>query len=389
MYFIGIDISKYKHDCCIIDERQSIITSFTFSNDKQGFTELEAYLNSVPDPNDEMRIGFEATSHYALNLKLFLEESHYSFMEFNPILLSKFKSANTLRRTKTDSVDCLEIARFTMTVDFKPYPKGFYHTYSLKSLVRCRYKLIKTRSKFSVAITNILDAVFPEFKPFFNDAFTATALYIIENYPSAEKISHLTAASYAKINGAVHGHFGADKFAKLRQLAKDSVGQSNEYLETELLLNIRLFKTIDAEVSNLEEQITLIVHQINPHFLTIKGLGIITAATILAECGDINNFASADKLLAFAGLEPGIYQSGTSEKGGKMVKHGSSYLRAALLNCITPLVKFNVTFASYYNKKIQEGKPYRVAATHVAKKLIRIIYTLETKGIDYDENLLR
>ena len=389
MYFVGIDISKYKHDCCIINEMHKIIASFTFNNDRQGFTELEAYLNSVANPDDEMRIGFEATSHYALNLKLFLEESHYSFMEFNPILLSKFKSANTLRRTKTDSVDCLEIARFMMTVDFKPYPRGFYHMYSLKSLVRCRYRLIKARSKFSVAITNILDAVFPEFKPFFNGSFTATALYIIENYPSAEKISHLTTASYTKINSVVRGHFSADRFARLKQLAKDSVGQSNEFFETELLLNIRLFKAIDDEILTLEEQITSIVHQINPHFLTIKGIGVITAATILAECGDINNFANAGKLLAFAGLEPGVYQSGTSEKGGKMVKHGSAYLRYALLNCVIPLIKCNVTFASYYNKKIAEGKSHRVAITHVAKKLVRIIYTLETKGVDYDEKLLR
>ena len=389
MYFVGIDISKYKHDCCIINEMQDIIASFMFTNDRQGFSELEVYLNSVPDPDDEMRIGFEATSHYALNLKLFLEESHHSFMEFNPILLSKFKSANTLRRTKTDSVDCLEIARFMMTVDFKPHPEKFYHMYSLKSLVRCRYKLLKTRAKYSVAITNTLDAVFPEYKPFFKESLSTTALYIIENYPSAEKISRLTTASYSKINAAVHGHFSADKFAKLKQLAKDSVGQSNEFLETELLLNIRIFKTIDMEISKLEEQITEIVHQVNPHFLTIRGMGVFTAATILAECGDIHNFANADKLLAFAGLEPGIYQSGTSEKNAKMVKHGSAYLRYALLNCVIPLIKCNVTFASYYNKKITEGKPYRVAATHVAKKLIRVIYTLETKGIDYNENLLR
>lgn len=150
-----------------------------------------------------------------------------------------------------------------------------------------------------------------------------------------------------------------------------------------------MFKTIDDEISKLEEQITEIVHQMNPHFLTIRGMGVITAATILAECGDINNFANTNKLLAFAGLEPGIYQSGTSEKGGKMVKHGSAYLRYALLNCVTPLIKCNVTFASYYNKKIAEGKSHRVATTHVAKKLVRVIYTLETKGIDYDENLLR
>lgn len=102
-------------------------------------------------------------------------------------------------------------------------------------------------------------------------------------------------------------------------------------------------------------------------------MGVITVATILAECGNINNFVNAGKLLAFAGLEPGIYQFGISEKGGKMVKHGSAYLRYALLNCVTPLIKCNITFASYYSKKIAEGKPHRVAITHVAKKLIRVI----------------
>ena len=389
MYFIGIDISKYKHDCCIIDDSQAVIACFSFTNDMHGFAELEAYLKSVPNPYDEMKIGFEATSHYALNLKLFLEESHHTFMEFNPILLSKFKSANTLRRTKTDSVDCFVIAHFMMTVDFKPYPRGFYHMYSLKSLTRCRYKLIKSRSQYLVAITNVLDAIFPEFKPFFNGALTATALFILENYPSAEKIARLSTASYEKIRKAARGRFSADKFAELKQLAKNSVGRGNEFFEAELLLNIRLYRVVDAEISQLEEKISEIVYQINPHFLTIRGLGVFTAATILSECGDIRNFSNSGKLLAFAGLEPGICQSGISQNNGKMVKHGSAYLRSALINCVLPLIKCNVTFASYYSKKIHEGKPHRVAVTHVAKKLIRVIYTLETKGIDYDENLLR
>lgn len=389
MYFVGIDISKYKHDCCIIDDSLSVFARFLFANDRQGFRELEAFLDSVPCPENEMKIGFEATSHYALNLKLFLEERHHAFMEFNPILLSKFRSSNTLRRTKTDSVDSFAIARFLMTVDFKPYHKGFYHTYSLKSLTRCRSMLIKTRSRYAVAITNVLDAVFPEFKPFFNDRLSATALYIIENYPSADRISRLSSASYEKIRKAVHGKFNASGFARLKQLARDTVGQSNEYLEQELLLYIRLFRSVDSEIRQLEEKISEIVLQLNPHFLSINGLGIITAAVILAECGDIHSFSDPDKLLAFAGLEPGIYQSGASDRQGKMVKHGSAYLRCALINCVLPLIKCNVTFATYYSKKISEGKPHNVAVTHVAKKLIRVIYALETKGMDYDESLLR
>lgn len=389
MYFVGIDISKYKHDCCIIDAAQTIVFRFSFSNDKQGFSKLDAHLNSVPDPLSEIRIGFEATSHYALNLKLFLEDAHHSFMEFNPILLHNFKTSNTLRRTKTDSVDCFEIARYLMTVDYKPYTSGFYHMYSLKSLTRCRFRLIRNRGIYSVSITNILDAMFPEYKPFFNNSLSATALYILEHFPSPDRIKRMTSASYDKIRSVSRGSFSAQRFASLKQLAKNTVGQGNKYLEAELLSYISLYKSISVQIDALENQISEAVLELNPHMLTIKGIGITTAAVIISECGDISRFSDSGKLLAFAGLEPGINESGTSVKNGKMVKHGSAYLRYAIMNCVLPLIKTNVTFASYYSKKISEGKPHRVAATHVAKKLIRVIYTLETRGMDYDENLIR
>lgn len=133
MYFVGIDISKYKHDCFILSETGDVISNpFTITNNQDGFQMLLTVLHSL-DAHEEIRIGFEATAHYALNLKLFLEKAHYSFMEFNPVLLAKFNKSQTLRRTKTDAIDCASIARWLMTVDYKPYPVGFYHTYSLKS----------------------------------------------------------------------------------------------------------------------------------------------------------------------------------------------------------------------------------------------------------------
>ena len=93
-------------------------------------------------------------------------------------------------------------------------------------------------------------------------------------------------------------------------------------------------------------------------------------------------------MLPFAGLEPGYFQSGQSEHTGHMVKHGSSHLRYALLNCCLPLIKNEPTFAAYYAKKRAEGKPHRVAMTHVAKKLLRVIYTLQTKNIPYNADLV-
>ena len=82
-------------------------------------------------------------------------------------------------------------------------------------------------------------------------------------------------------------------------------------------------------------------------------------------------------MLAFAGLEPGVNDSGTDSHGGRMVKRGSSQLRYVLMNCALPLIRFDMTFATYYARKRAEGKPHRVALSHVAKKLVRVIFALE------------
>lgn len=92
-------------------------------------------------------------------------------MEVNPVLIKEYKKSTTLRRTKTDSVDCESIARWLMTVEYKPHSKGFYHSYSLKSLTRLRDRLIRQRSFYLVKITNVLDHTFPEFKPFSMSGF--------------------------------------------------------------------------------------------------------------------------------------------------------------------------------------------------------------------------
>ena len=105
MYFVGIDISKYKHDCCIISAAdQQIVSKFTVKNDKDGFEHLLTTLNSLSNPED-IKIGFESTAHYALNLELFLENAHHSFMEVNPVLIKEYKKSTTLDDLVTKGVD--------------------------------------------------------------------------------------------------------------------------------------------------------------------------------------------------------------------------------------------------------------------------------------------
>ncbi len=387
MYFIGIDISKFKHDCAVIDDSGEIIApSWSFTNNSEGFSQLKILLDSL---DSETRIGLESTGHYGVNLKLFLESIGFSFMEFNPLLINRFVKSKSLRKTKSDSIDCMMIAHYLMTVEYKPYPSSFYHIEKLKSLTRFRDSLIRQRSHQLVELTNILDRVFPEFKPFFGGKFSVTALHILSNYSSPEKIANMNSKSYEALRKLSRSRFSTVDFARLKQLAKNTVGNTEDYLLQEMQIILELYSQLDSKADETELSIKECISDMNPPMLTVPGIGIDSAAVILAEFGDFSKFNNASQMLSFAGMEPGYFQSGTSETTGKMVKHGSSYLRYALMNCARTVVNYEPTFAEYYAKKRAEGKPYRVALSHVVKKLLRVIYTLQTKNLVYDSYAVR
>ena len=384
MYYVGLDISKYKHDCFICTETGEVIQeNLSFANTNEGFCELLNLLKSL-DNSKQIRIGFEATGHYGMNLKLFLEKNNYSFMEFNPALVKKFIAGQTLRRTKTDKKDAIQITKYLISVDYKPHPTQFYHKYSLKSLTRLREKLVKQRSYYEVQITNILDVTFPELKPAFDNSFSATLFFILNKYKTAEKIANMR--DYESIKKVSHGKFPYAKFLKIKELSKNTVGECNDIFEFELTCLLTLHSTIQKEIKELESKIEEIIKELDPPTLSIKGIGIISCAGIIAEFGDISRFKSADAMVAFAGLEPSISESGTESHTGKMVKHGSEHLRYYLMNVAEYVFLHEPIFTEYYYKKRNEGKCHRVVCNHIAKKLIRIIYKLETENIKFDSS---
>jgi hypothetical protein len=276
-----------------------------------------------------------------------------------------------------------------MSVEYKPHSKGFYHAYSLKSLTRLRDRLIRQRSFYLVKITNVLDHTFPEFKPFFNEHISKTALYLLENYGSAEKMARMNSVSYEKLRSVSRGKFSPQQFIRLKELASNTVGVNNSIFDTELNSLLTLYKSLSKEIDSIEKEIITLIEEVHPHYMSIPGIGPISAAVIYSEYGDISNFSKPSQLLAFAGIEPSVNDSGTESHGGRMVKRGSSQLRYTIINCCLPLIRYDMTFAKYYTKKRAEGKPHRVAITHVAKKLIRVIYALERQDVDYNAQLIR
>lgn len=390
MLYIGIDISKYKHDCIVIDDAGVIIRNvFSFDNSRTGFDQFMEMYRSL-DPKEIKKIGFEATGHYQDNFKVFLERSGIEFMQLNPLLVHKFKNSQTLRGVKTDKTDARLIASYLSSIEFKPYPKISYHTLALRSLCKRHFDLINERTKYLLRITNFLDRTFPEFKEFIKGNIKSkTTMYILHNYAIPSKIMNINIQSYENLRKESHGHFSVAKFDKLKELAKNTIGFSYETDLFEIKSLLRVYDTLQDGISLVENEITTIMSKINSHIPSILGIGMVSAATIIAEIEDISRFNDPNRLLAFTGLDPRIYQSGTQEFKGRMNKKGSVVLRRVLMNCAESILIYNPAFYTYYRKKRDEGKSHRVAISHVARKLVRIIYKLETEHIDFDLSVVK
>ena len=384
--YIGIDIAKYKHDFCIISSTgEVIVQNNSFENNKKGFQLFFSYLK--PYDKADVQILFESTAHYSMNLELELIDQSYSFMKMNGLIIKQFFKAQTLRKTKTDKADAFALTQYLMANTYKPNSNRLYHIYSLKSLCRTRDRLVRERSKFKIYITNELDKSFPEIKKFFDNKISITLLYILEKYKNKNKIALMK--DYDSIRKVSAANFSFPRFLLLKQLAKESIGHPTETSDFLIQSYIKSIYCLNEQIDSIEKQIIESVRKLDTHLLSIPGIAEISAGSIIAEFGDIKNFESPEKMLAFAGLEPSIRQSGTLSTEGHMVKHGSGYLRNTIMRVVNSLVMHDQVFYDYYNKKRDEGKHHLVAQSHVAKKLIRIIYTLETKGIDYNINFVK
>lgn len=164
-------------------------------------------------------------------------------------------------------------------------------------------------------------------------------------------MAHMNSHSYDNLRRISRVKFTLQKFLKLKELVKNTIGEDNEIFVSQLNSLMALYKQAAQEVESLETQILSLIKEVSPKSLTIPGIGALSAAVIYAEYGDLSKFDSPSQMLSFAGLEPGYYQSGTSEHGGHMVKRGSSHLRFTLMNLCIPLTQYNMIFAEYYVKK--------------------------------------
>lgn len=378
MIYVGIDVAKDKHDCLITDSDGEVLGSFTFPNNCVGFEELIARLVACSRDMSTIKAGLEATGHYSDNLLEFLVGKELEVFVINPLHSNLYRKGLSLRKTKTDALDALSIVTMLRTESLQPYTPQSYHIRELKSLARYRFSLVQDCSRLKSSCTRLVTILFPELLHLVS-TFHAQSIYaMLLELPSANTIAtcHLTRLSNI-LKTASKGRHRKVKAVEIRDAARVSIGSHNAAKSLELQQTIRMIELMNAQIAQVEAMIKPLVDELHSPLMTIPGISYTIAAMIHAEVGDFKAFGSAEKILAFSGMEPSVYQSGQlTSTHAKMVKRGSKYLRWALYQAAKYVCRYDATFSAYLEKKRSEGKAYNVAISHAAKKLVRVMYHL-------------
>ena len=380
MIYVGIDVAKSKHDCCILDEKGETLSAFVFTNDKQGFEKLMSEIAMYSSDRDlsDAKIGLESTGHYSINLQNYLLQKRLCVRIYNPLSVNLLRKAQTLRKTKTDKSDCKFLATLLFSDENKSYSQTVLPLSELRNLTRSRHRLISMRSKLKLSLSRLVTILFPELPGAVWSVNQKSSYALLSEFPTAKDIANANIIRLTNVlSSASRGKYGREKAEQIRDLARNSIGLDSRDVGFELQQTIRLIQNLQSEIDLLDKEIKKIMKEIDSPVLSISGIGYVLGAIIVSEIGNIENFSSPAKLQAFAGLDPSIYQSGQyNASNTPLVKRGSTYLRWGFMQAARLVAYRDTTFAAYQEKKLSEGKHFFVALTHVAKKLIRVVFHL-------------
>lgn len=387
MIYIGIDIAKNSHFASAVNsDGEVLVEPFKFSNDKSGF---ESFINTFKKFNiTDCFVGLESTGIYGDNLTCFLFNKGFKIGRINPIQTDSLRSSN-IRKTKNDKIDTFLICKCLMLKNYTLVTLQDITYIKLRTICRFKFDILKSQSKLKVQLVNCLDIVFPELAAFFNNNLHLNSTYaLLKKYPTAIDISNAKTSSLFKIlYSASKGHFKEDKAINLKKLAKDSIAMDNPAIGTQIKMLIEQINMLQKQIDSLDLEIKNIMDSLNSPIVSIPGIGYWLGAIIISEIGDVTRFNNPSKLLAFAGLDPSVRQSGNfNATNTKISKRGSKILRYAINRAASLIIWNNDTFHNYYTTKLGQGKSYLNVVGHVSHKLVRVIFKLLTTNTTFDLN---
>ena len=387
MYIIGIDIGKNNHEASIVDPQGNLIgRSLRFSNTHSGAEKLMQHITKHIS-NEPCVFGMEATGHYWYSIYSFLKSKHFTVYVINPIQSNSIRSL-FIRQTKNDSKDSFLIAEVIRFGQFTTTTLADENLLAMRQLCRYRDSVIDCRTEIKLRISTIMEQIFPEYEKQFSTLWGNTSMGILETYITPDKIANAPIDElFSLIKDKSHNKLTMKKALSIKEAAADTFGIKIAENAFAFQLN-QLFERLDflnAQISNLDAEIIKYYETFDCYLHTIPGVGIIAAATILGEIGDIRRFKTASALVAYAGIDPSVKQSGEfNSTHNHMSKRGSPYLRHAIFLAATTCTFHDSPLHAYYKKKRNQGKHHLTAAGAVAHKLTTVIYAVLRDGKPYE-----
>ena len=384
MWALGIDIAKRKHVATLLDDDgKKMFKNFAFTNTMDGVNMLLEKLKETDNSKRNLLIGMEATGHYWMTLYHYLANAGFQVRLINPLMTAARRNVG-IRGTKTDSVDAQLIAKILQETDlkFSAVPDG--EVRQLRNWTRLRYECSQTFIAEKQRLIGLLDLVFPEYTNHFSDIFGVASRQLLEKYPTADDIKKIDIRKLTRIlKEASRGRMGREHAQRLKKAAKNSfsLSASNLSFALEIRFLVQRMNILLEQIEELKKQIKKHMKKRQKLLQTIPGIGPVWAPTILAEILPFfhpEEKNGARKLVAAAGLDVRLNESGEKKGKGKMSKRGSRYLRTAAIQAaeIAALVAKDPMFGSIYEKQKAKGKKHLVAVSHVANKMLHVVFSV-------------
>lgn len=387
MYIVGIDIGKNHHEASIVSpEGKQIGRSLRFATTHKGADSLMSFIFKNIG-NSPCVFGMEATGHYWYPIYSFLKAKGYTIYVINPIQSDSLRKMY-IRQTKNDSIDSFLIAEVIRFGQFGTTSMADENILAMRQLCRYRDSVISSRTEIKLRIGTIMEQIFPEYEKQFSSLWVSTSMGILEKYLTPENIENAPIDElFEIIKDKSHNRLTKAKAISIKEAAADTFGIkiAQDAFSFQLKQLIDRMNFLDKQIEALDCQILEYYEKFDCYLHTIPGIGIIGAATILAEIGDISRFKNSSSLIAFAGIDPTVRQSGEfNSTHNHMSKRGSPYLRHAIFLAATTCSFHNSPLNAYYKKKRDQGKHHLTATGAVARKLTSVIYAVLRDSKPYE-----
>ncbi|NBK24047.1 MAG: IS110 family transposase [Spirochaetia bacterium] len=388
MFYAGIDIAKRNHEAAVIGkDGQALVESLSFPNSQAGCEKFCQVLERLSIPKQELIIGMEATGHYWLAIYAYLTEMSYTIHVINPIQSDAFRRMS-IRQSKTDAIDALLIAQIMRFGRYSSTALSEENIVALRQLSRYRLALVDICGDSKRRVIALLDQVFPEYERLFSDVFGVSSRELLLRCQTPEDMLDISTEELAALLAkSSRGRFSEQKAEEIQAAAATTFGISyaREAFAFQIKQIIEQICFSEQQLEQLEAQIADILRRTNQVIATIPGIGETLGAVILSEIGDIHRFETPAKLVAFAGLDVRVNQSGEfTGTRNKMSKRGSPYLRRAIWLAASRAAFCDPTLSDYYQSLRTRGKHHLTAIGAVSRKMCNILFVILRENRPYE-----